>query len=242
MKQYCLIFCGLFILTGTAQNSFSEASINKAIIWSSIGNENNNGEVYFETDFSHSKKNVYGNNSLLKDFNKLTQISEEKKNLDDSPVEKFRNPSFLYVLMPVYQSNGTIGMEMGRLNLNRIGWFGSLKANLGVTKAASPYEEIDRTKINKEEYDLGAASFSLGITKSLVYPLYLYAGGGVAYHKYYTKDEDDDVIAVNLNDESGYYLFPEAALGVQFGSMAIKGGAAYIDEEVYFNVGIGFGG
>ncbi|WP_278248308.1 hypothetical protein [Gramella sp. KN1008] len=36
--------------------------------------------------------------------------------------------------------------------------------------------------------------------------------------------------------------FPEAALGVQFGSMALKGGAAYIDEEVYFSVGIGFGG
>lgn len=249
MKNNYLIYLGIILMS---VESFAGTNANYMDLPANTKNYEFNSQLpdYNKIPF---KKIIYlkGLNTFLK-VEAGERLEREKKGLFStsiskgtppikSPMKKFRESSFLYVFMPIYQSNGTFGMEAGRLKLEGIGWFASFKANLGAADAASPDNELDRKIINKDNYDLGAASLSLGITKSIVYPLHVYVGGGVAYHKYYTGD-DIDITAVNLGTESGYYPFPEAALGVQIGNMAFKGGAAYIADETYFHIGIGFGG
>jgi tetratricopeptide (TPR) repeat protein len=160
-----------------------------------------------------------------------------------------------------YDTLSPIGISMGRLNKNGVGVYTTFKVNSGIftslngtidnngkTSLTRFNEASTHTRLN--EIRNANASASAGLTIKLVYPLFMYAGGGVIYTTQYDKWEatDPDYIYQDVDrkywlrnkDKTKFEFFPEAGLIFKVANVAvIKYGVIY-NKNIAHQIGLGF--
>lgn len=141
-----------------------------------------------------------------------------------------------------YESQGALGIAIGGLNKDRLAFYFNLRATPEVFEAQwkEPELEIPEDIIPDDE-KLAVASLSMGFSYPIMYPVWLYAGGGVNYQERYIEGDDENLY-YKLEGEKTIAFYPEAGLNIRIGSgFTITGGAVYVREEVLYKVGLAFG-
>ena len=204
------------------------------------------GEYYYNKGIVNYKdKNYYEAKSALRTYERKFPYGSYSKDVSRKlkRIDARLSRSSMRYMMASYNSYNFYGFEFGGLNLRKVGTYLSWRLNTELFNVIGTVDEVDRSSINTEsdQYEFGIISGSFGLTKSIIYPLHIHVGGGVMYQKYYMEgEEEDSYVLLNIESEDEVIPFPEAALSIKLGSLAIKAGASYIKEEIYYQGGIGF--
>lgn len=160
-----------------------------------------------------------------------------------------------------YDSICPIGVSFGKLNKNGIGYYSTLRLNSNIftslngtiddngNKVLDRFSEAQtQTRLNETSY--ANASASLGLTIKLVYPLYLYIGGGVIYSSLYDKWEASDPNYIFQDVDRKYWLrntdktafdfFPESGLILKVSNVLILKYGVIYNKDVIHQFALGF--
>lgn len=176
---------------------------------------------------------------------KENHIRAQKGMKRDKRVSSRHRNSFY--MMATYVSDKNIGLELGGMSsLNRVSVYWTLEGR-DFIGALSKITELD--KISPDEAELGEfktlyLTSSLGLNIRLVYPVWLYVGGGVRAgflepkkgSFYYDENEND---LYRLDNKDFIQVFPEVGVGVRvLRRVAVKAGFRFVGDTEY-KVGIG---
>lgn len=144
-----------------------------------------------------------------------------------------------------YATNGSIGLEVGGLNVSRkISMYFGINSSLnnGIYELLSDDNlatDIESIKDYKGTNVLKPIFFtsSFGLTKKITYPLWVYAGGGIRYQAYLDKDNKETYILKNPNPVT---FFPEFGLQtIIVRKIVLKAGIQLLKDETVVQVGLG---
>lgn len=141
--------------------------------------------------------------------------------------------------MATYSTDELYGIQFGKLSLNRVGTYFNLSVNENI--ANIQFESVNETTLPAENFEQASISAGFGLTYKIIYPLWIYAGGGAIYTDYYEEIGDGEVVTYAIDSLENYQFFPEFGVNIKLGRIAaIKAGAALINGETYIKAGVGF--
>lgn len=140
-----------------------------------------------------------------------------------------------------YEPNNLIGITSGRLNKDGIGFYYHARVTPAFFSAKFEKPEMEYTEETEPaDRKIAAGSLSIGLSYPVVYPLWVYAGGGVHYQERFSKVGDDNVF-YQLVGEKPLAFYPEAGLKVRpIRSITLIAGGSYLRDQLMYKVGIGF--
>lgn len=141
-------------------------------------------------------------------------------------------------LMLAYATNGTYGIELGRLPGAGAGGYISGQFNAAGLKIGKTIGTITQAEVDaSDDYKVGVLAGSIGVNYYITYPLWLYGGVGVSYQPYYYEQLDQ---SLTLEGRKDLVFFPELGVKSRLGGAVLKAGIQVIPGETSFQVGIGF--
>jgi hypothetical protein len=206
------------------------------------------GQDYALTYYSKAQKYCISNYSLNKDIKRANRLKT-----------RYGRPDRGFVAF-ITDSFHTIGLSMGTINNPEVGGYFSIKINPEIFSSSTYYtvdsngvfdgnvfEDIRPTREEK----IGKFSMMGGITKGIVYPLWLYAGVGFAHSvkwievdQYDTRGDYYSTEWVRNSDETHWNPSFETGLILDIGgAVNARGGIQYdpINKLIYsFGFGVTF--
>lgn len=213
-------------------------------------------------DTDKNKKTAYDQKQTITYLNRIKSICSGTPALESAiktanrKAIRYGRPSRGFIAY-VYDSLAPIGLSFGTINNRKIGMYVSVKANEALFKGGSFYTVNDQGVYEDNVMDdirpTGATRTNhfdgmIGLTKKIVFPLWLYAGGGVNYSQAYIEvDEYNDsgrfveTEWIKNTDQQFFKPVVEAGAIIDIGGFQIRGGGKMIDfEDIYYTVGVGF--
>jgi hypothetical protein len=197
---------------------------------------------YFELAQQYCPENYQ---TLKSDLNKSYRL-EKRYSRDDRTY-------FAYI----YDSISPIGLSIGTINNNSFGAYFSTGINNNIFTETAYFTVNNSGVFDGEvftdlrktgESKIGAFNGMVGLTKKIIYPLWIYGGLGIDHKRLILEvDEYDDsgdfyeTVWVRNTDESYWKPAYEAGLIIDFSGFFLRGGLKTLDfSDYYLNFGIGF--
>lgn len=138
-----------------------------------------------------------------------------------------------------YATNGTFGLELGRLPGKGLGLYLKGQANGPGFQVGKASETITAEELaTSDEYKVGIIGGSIGVNYYVTYPLWLYAGVGVSFQPYYSKEKDR---SFTLEGRKDLVFFPEFGVKSRVANaIVLKAGVQLIPGGTALQIGIGF--
>ncbi|MCD2260075.1 tetratricopeptide repeat protein [Psychroserpens luteolus] len=168
-------------------------------------------------------------NGFLKYSNSEENNEVARKGISKSTRRlKRRSSGFL---SGVYELDENFGLSFGKLNHRGLGWYANLRVNpTFVTEANFEKSDNTLTEIPNEAKE-AIGSLSIGTSFPVLYPIWIYIGGGASYRERLI-DNDGEPIYFSIEGEKNINYFPEAGIMIRLGGIIISGGASYLNEEL----------
>jgi len=203
------------------------------------------GNTYYENDnlseakakYESYKTNLPNGKNISKVEDKL--ISIDKKNKRNEAIE---NRTSAYYFMLTGTTDEAYGFELGRVSLKGVSTYFNMSGNKNVLnlQLEGAENEVDSADKAPKDYENAFLTASFGLTFKIAYPVWFYAGGGVKYQEFYSKDKNGDDVFFKIKDQKSTLFYPEAGLKLKIAkAIVLKGGAQYIGDEIIYQFGIG---
>ncbi|MFD2916072.1 hypothetical protein [Psychroserpens luteus] len=187
------------------------------------------------------KKAISNYSKYIQNYPYGEDIDQAKKGLEKAN-KKSRQFSSGYFGF-TYESQGTYGLTLGKLNKDGIGLYTNLRVSPDVLELEYKKPELELTEDQIPEGEkIAIASLSVGVSYPIFYPVWLYVGGGANLQERFNNNDNEHVNDYySLKDEEHLAFYPEAGLNVRFGKVfTIIAGVVYVRGEMLYKVGIGF--
>ena len=172
-------------------------------------------------------------------FPYATNINQAKKNLRkaERQYKKYSSGYFGFS----YESQDAIGITGGKLNKSKLGFYWNLRMTPEAfdIQFTEPETEISLNDL-PDDSELGLVTFSMGWSYPVLYPVWLYVGGGITYQERFIKQEDENFF-FKLENEDQLAFYPEAGINIRLSrNFVLIGGTAFVRDETLYKAGIGF--
>lgn len=203
-------------------------------------------DYYFSKGNTESKNKDWS--SAINSYEEFLKYSnsEKKDRIAKSSIQKakrrLKRRSFGFIA-GTYELDEKFGLTFGKLNHKGLGWYSNLRTNLNLINEANlDFKESETVLIEfPEEFDEALGSISLGTSFPVLYPIWVYVGGGVNYRETYIKNElNDENQFFSIEDENYLRFFPEAGVMIRLGGFTLSGGASYLEEDFIYQASFGF--
>ena len=170
-------------------------------------------------------------------FPYATNINKAKKKLRKAE-RKSNKYSSGYIGFS-YESQEAFGITGGKLNQSQFGFYWNLRMTRALdVQFTEPEAEISLNNL-PDDSELGLITLSIGWSYPVLYPVWLYVGGGVSYQERFTEQEYE-YFYFRLEDEDQFAFYPETGINIRLSrSFVLIGGAAFVRDETLYKVGIG---
>ncbi|EMR02381.1 tetratricopeptide repeat protein [Cesiribacter andamanensis] len=208
------------------------------------------------------QKTSYGQQQAIELFNKASQQCAEP-----APIQKeistakrkekrFGRPDRFYMAY-LHDSLSPIGFSMGTINNRSLGFYFSVRGNEDLFTETDYFTVDDQGRVEGNVYEdirysgtkkLGNLSGTIGLTKKITYPLWVYAGAGL-YHsrELWEMDSYDDrgyfvrTSYAKNTDHLEYQALYESGLILDLSGLHLRAGFTTLDfKEMRYSLGVGF--
>ncbi len=218
-------------------------------------------ETYYKNGVVRGEiKRLYAQEEALTFYKKANNICaydydlyERIKKTNRRIVRYGRPDRFFYNF--VYDPISPLGLSMGYINNRTIGMYGTVRGNMNIF-AKTDYYTVDNlgqpygnyfTSIATFEKLNGNAEGLIGLTKKIVFPFWIYLGGGISYNpvfwemdEYWSDGSYKSTEWVKNTDQTSIGPVFEAGIFIDLNGFNLRAGGKIVDLTPVYTLGIGF--